>query len=70
MSKSISKNEVGEHNTPEKGLWIIIDDGVYDVTGERLSFVSCLPFQPRNPGLRAGAVVEIESPSHFARSVC
>lgn len=32
MSKQISKNEVAEHNSPEKGLYIIVDNGVYDVT--------------------------------------
>ncbi|KAK5015179.1 hypothetical protein LTR39_002754 [Cryomyces antarcticus] len=33
MSKSISANEVKEHNTVEKGLYIIIDNGVYELAG-------------------------------------
>ncbi|KAI5807493.1 putative cytochrome b5 [Peziza echinospora] len=32
MSKSISPSEVAAHNKPETGLYIIIDNGVYDVT--------------------------------------
>lgn len=32
MSKQISVSEVAEHNSPEKGLYIIVDNGVYDVT--------------------------------------
>lgn len=32
MSKSFSTAEVSKHKTPENGLWIIIDGGVYDVT--------------------------------------
>ncbi|KAG9629736.1 hypothetical protein KCU64_g17341, partial [Aureobasidium melanogenum] len=31
MSKSITANEVKEHATPEKGLYIIIDKGVYSM---------------------------------------
>lgn len=31
MSKEISAKEVSEHNTVEKGLYIIIDDGVYQM---------------------------------------
>jgi len=33
MSKSISPSEVSAHNTVEKGLYIIIDSDVYDMTG-------------------------------------
>lgn len=33
MSKQITANEVKEHNTVEKGLYIIIDDGVYEMGG-------------------------------------
>lgn len=33
MSKEITAKEVGEHNTVEKGLHIIIDDGVYEMAG-------------------------------------
>lgn len=33
MSKSISQSEVASHNTVEKGLYIIIDSDVYDMTG-------------------------------------
>ena len=32
MSKSYSAKEVAEHKTADSGLWITIDDGVYDVT--------------------------------------
>ncbi|CZT14636.1 probable cytochrome b5 [Ramularia collo-cygni] len=31
MSKQITANEVKEHGTVEKGLYIIIDDGVYQM---------------------------------------
>ena len=33
MSKSISVAEVANHTTAENGFFIIVDDGVYDVTG-------------------------------------
>jgi len=33
MSKSISKKEVSEHSTVDKGLYIIIDNGVYELSG-------------------------------------
>ncbi|CAK4031710.1 cytochrome b5 [Lecanosticta acicola] len=33
MSKQITANEVKEHNTVEKGLYIIIDNGVYQMDG-------------------------------------
>ena len=33
MSKSISQSEVASHNSVEKGLYIIIDANVYDMTG-------------------------------------
>jgi len=33
MSKTISPSEVSAHSSPEKGMYIIVDDGVYDVTG-------------------------------------
>jgi len=33
MSKSFSPSEVAAHKDAEKGMYIIIDDGVYDVTG-------------------------------------
>lgn len=32
MSKQFTPAEVAAHNTPDKGLYIIIDGGVYDVT--------------------------------------
>ncbi|KAF8464408.1 putative cytochrome b5 [Kalaharituber pfeilii] len=32
MSKVISPSEVAAHTTPETGMYIIIDGGVYDVT--------------------------------------
>ncbi|KAI1850772.1 hypothetical protein JX265_004483 [Neoarthrinium moseri] len=32
MSKSLTKKEVSEYKTEDKGLYIIVDDGVYDVT--------------------------------------
>lgn len=31
MSKTFSANEVKEHSTVEKGLYIIIDNGVYEM---------------------------------------
>ena len=33
MSKTISPSEVSAHNSADKGMYIIVDDGVYDVTG-------------------------------------
>ncbi|KAI9841571.1 MAG: hypothetical protein M1837_000617 [Sclerophora amabilis] len=33
MSKTISPSEVAAHNTVENGLYIIVDGGVYDMTG-------------------------------------
>lgn len=32
MSQTFTPNDVKSHNTPEKGLYIIIENGVYDVT--------------------------------------
>jgi len=32
MSKTITESEVSSHNSLEKGMYIIVDDGVYDVT--------------------------------------
>jgi len=32
MSKSFSTADVASHKTPEEGMYIIIDEGVYDVT--------------------------------------
>ncbi len=33
MSKTLSPSEVSAHNTPETGLYIIVDSSVYDLTG-------------------------------------
>ncbi|KAL2811189.1 cytochrome b5-like heme/steroid binding domain-containing protein [Aspergillus granulosus] len=32
MSKTFTPAEVATHNTPDKGLYIIVDSAVYDVT--------------------------------------
>jgi Cytochrome b involved in lipid metabolism len=32
MSQSFTPADIASHNTPNKGLYIIIDTGVYDVT--------------------------------------
>ncbi|RDW58053.1 putative cytochrome b5-2 [Coleophoma cylindrospora] len=32
MSKSFSTSDVAEHNSADKGMYIIVDEGVYDVT--------------------------------------
>ncbi|RAL06245.1 cytochrome b5-like heme/steroid binding domain-containing protein [Aspergillus ibericus CBS 121593] len=32
MSKSFTPTDIAAHNTPDKGLYIIIDNSVYDVT--------------------------------------
>lgn len=32
MSKSFSTADVAAHKSPEEGMYIIVDDGVYDVT--------------------------------------
>lgn len=32
MSKSFTPAEVAEHKSPEKGMYIIVDSGVYDIT--------------------------------------
>ena len=34
MSKTFSPAEVAAHTTPETGMYLIVDDGVYDVAGE------------------------------------
>lgn len=34
MSQSFTVKEVAEHKTAESGIYIIVDDGVYNVTGE------------------------------------
>jgi cytochrome b involved in lipid metabolism len=33
MSKTFSVAEVAEHKDAEKGMYIIVDENVYDVTG-------------------------------------
>ncbi|EMC95944.1 hypothetical protein BAUCODRAFT_123226 [Baudoinia panamericana UAMH 10762] len=33
MSKQFTVKDVQEHNTPDKGLYIIIDNGVYEMGG-------------------------------------
>ncbi|MCJ1260036.1 hypothetical protein MMC24_007876, partial [Lignoscripta atroalba] len=33
MSKAISPSEVAAHSTVDKGLYIIVDSNVYDMTG-------------------------------------
>ncbi|KAE8453952.1 hypothetical protein EG329_007728 [Mollisiaceae sp. DMI_Dod_QoI] len=33
MSKQFSPADVAQHKDPEKGMYIIIDENVYDVTG-------------------------------------
>ena len=33
MSKEFSAKDVAEHNTPDKGLYIIIDSNVYEMGG-------------------------------------
>lgn len=33
MSKTISTSEVAAHNSVDKGMYIIVDENVYDVTG-------------------------------------
>ena len=40
MSKTISPSEVAAHSSAEKGMYIIVDDAVYDVT----NFVGPLQF--------------------------
>lgn len=32
MSKTFTKKDVAEHKTEDQGIWIIVDDGVYDIT--------------------------------------
>lgn len=32
MSKQFTTSEVAEHNTPDKGLYIIVDGGVYQMS--------------------------------------
>lgn len=33
MSKSFTKAEVAKHKDEKEGMFIIVDDGVYDVAG-------------------------------------
>ncbi|RMY10514.1 hypothetical protein D0868_03658 [Hortaea werneckii] len=46
MSKSFTTNDVKEHGSVEKGLYIIIDNGVYEMGG----FVDERMFRPRKVG--------------------
>ena len=32
MSKTITKDEIAAKNSPDKGMWIYVDENVYDVT--------------------------------------
>lgn len=53
MSKSFSVAEVAEHKDAEKGMYIIVDEGVYDVTSNspytsplpRVSYADCCVMQ-------------------------
>lgn len=55
MSKSFTTNDVKEHGSVEKGLYIIIDNGVYEMGGfvdERTSWrsereVTCMVLMAR-----------------------
>jgi len=33
MSKEFKISEITDHKTPDKGIYVVIDSGVYDVTG-------------------------------------
>lgn len=37
--KEFKLSEVAAHKTPENGLYIVIDEGVYDVTGILFPFL-------------------------------
>lgn len=39
MSKSFTTAEVAKHKTEDGGIYIIVDNGVYDITGEFLSSI-------------------------------
>jgi hypothetical protein len=43
MSKTFSASEVAAHKDAEKGMYIIIDEGVYDITGEADCYVLICP---------------------------
>jgi len=45
MSKSFSVADVASHKDADSGMYIIIDDGVYDVTGAS-PFLLSLPYHP------------------------
>ena len=44
MSKSFSVAEVGEHINADKGLYIIVDENVYDITSKEKKFCNSIPF--------------------------
>ena len=64
MSKSFSVTDVASHKDPESGMFIIIDENVYDVTGISLSLYPTYPSLgqvPKPPSsLRSSATNMIE----------
>ena len=45
MSKTFTVAEVAKHKTEDAGQYIIVDNGVYDITGKCCAFVvSCIAF--------------------------
>ena len=44
MSKSLSVADVASHKDADSGMYIIVDENVYDVTGMLAPLIIILPF--------------------------
>lgn len=51
MSKSFTVAEVSKHKTEDSGQYIIVDNGVYDITGNTFPFFLCIPITLLNADL-------------------
>jgi cytochrome b involved in lipid metabolism len=40
MSKAVTQEEVSQHNSEKNGVWIVIDNNVYDMSSLYVSFTT------------------------------